>query len=589
MQELDSILTKILWNRLISIVDEAAVGLVRSCYSINLRDYHDYCIGIFDPSGEMLVHCTDTTPGFIGIIPEVMKNFLRKFPAEEIHEGDVIATNDSWDGTGHLPDITVATPVFKADKLIGFVVCVAHHLDIGGRMASIHSRDMYEEGLRIPIIKLYDAGKRNDTVFEFLRVNVRVSHRVIGDLNAQLVAAEICCKGILKMIAEYDFEDLTVLADKILTLSEQSMRQQVRKLPNGTYSNAVRLPPFVPGSDPVEIVVAMTVHDDEIVVDYAGSSDEVDLAINVVFTMTVSYTNYAMKLALDPSVPNNAGCLAPIKVTAPQGILNCRPPVPTWGRAMVTHYLPEILLGALAEAIPDRVVAGSGSTPLHTLYFNGKKSSGEEFLCLTAHMGGFGAGANDDGYSCLSFPYNIASVPVEVIENETCLLYESKEFAADTAGAGRRRGGFGQEVVIRVPDDDHAPPKPVHSSVRGVHRTPDSVFPISGRFGGHEGKGSELELNGEPIAFNHPLDLKPGDTLRLVVPGGGGFGEPLEREAELVGRDVGAGLLTEQCALAEYGVVIAADGAVDQAATEISRSDLLRGPKTLTEALSMGR
>jgi N-methylhydantoinase B len=575
MKTLDTILTKILWNRLISIVDEAAVGLVRSCYSINLRDFHDYCIGIFDPTGKMLVHCTDTTPGFIGIMPEVMKNFLSKYPADTISEGDVLATNDSWLGTGHLPDITIAAPIFYNMKLIGFVVCVAHHLDIGGRMASVHSRDMYEEGLRIPILKLYEAGKRNDTVFEFLRVNVRVSHQVIGDVNAQLVAAGICVKGVLKMIAEYGFDDLNLLADTILRLGERSMRQQIRALPNGVYKNAVRLPPFVPGAKPVEITAAITVDDDEIVVDYTGSNDEVDLAVNVVFTMTISYTNYAIKLALDPTVPNNAGCLAPIRVVAPPGILNCRPPVPTWGRAMVTHYLPEILLQALAQAIPDRVVAGSGSTPLHTFYFNGQRADGKEFLSLTAHMGGFGASSSRDGYSCLSFPYNIASIPVEAIENETCLLYESKELAPDTAGEGRHRGGYGQEIVIRIPDDSHAPPKPVHTSVRGVDRSPDSIFPISGRFGGQPGTGSHLSLNGDPASYNRVYDLAPGDMLRLVVPGGGGFGDPLERQPDAVLEDVRAGLLTRERARAKYCVVVRDDHSMDLEATSRLRQQHL--------------
>lgn len=241
---------------------------------------------------------------------------------------------------------------------------------------------------------------------------------------------------------------------------------------------------------------------------------------------------------------------------------------------MVTHYLPEIILGALADAIPDRVVAGSGSTPLHTLYFNGHKRTGEEFLCLTAHMGGFGAGLNSDGYSCLSFPYNIASIPVEAIENETCLLYVSKEFAIDTAGAGKHRGGFGQDVVIKVPDDDHAPLKPVHTSIRGVQRTPDSVFPISGRFGGKTGKGSGLSLNGEPISYNRVIDLKPGDVLRMIVPGGGGFGQPFERTAESVRDDVNAGLLSRQAARLDYGVVLNADGQVDHEATRAARSDV---------------
>ena len=383
LETLDPILTKVLWNRLISIVDEAAAGLVRTAYSVILRDYHDYCIGVFDTEGNMLAHSTDTTPGFIGIMPTVMKNFLDVYPAETLGEGDVIITNDPWLATGHLIDISTASPIFHEGQLVGFAVSVVHHVDMGGRMACVDSRDMYEEGLKIPVLKLYDRGVRNDTIYQFLRANVRVSHKVIGDVNAQLVAMNICIAGIRKMIREYRFRDLGLLARTVTALAERSMRRQIRALPNGVYRNAVRLPKIGALDQPIDIVVAIEVRDEDIVVDYTGSSEELELAVNVTLPMTASYTTYPIKLALDPTVPNNAGCLAPIKVHAPLGtVLNCRPPTPTWGRTIIAHNLPEIVLGALADAMPDRVVAASGSTPMPGLYFNGRKPTGEDFLTI---------------------------------------------------------------------------------------------------------------------------------------------------------------------------------------------------------------
>lgn len=574
MNSLDPILTKVLWNRLISIVDEAAKGLVRTAYSVVLREFHDYCVGIFDIEGNMLVHSTDSVPGFIGVMPVVMKNFLREHPAQTLAEGDVLVTNDPWLATGHLLDISTASPIFNEGRLIGFAVCVVHHLDMGGRIACVDSRDMYEEGLKIPIVKLYDRGRRNDTVHAFLRANVRISHKVLGDLNAQIVANNICAAGVNKMIRAYGFSDLRLLATTIIGLAEKSMRRQIRALPNGIYRNAIKLPPIGHMMQPIDIVVAIEVRDEDIVIDYAGSSHAVELALNVTLPMTASYSGYPIKVALDPSVPNNAGCLAPIQVKAPLGsVLNCQPPTPTWGRTIVAHNLPEVVLGALADAIPERVVGASGSTPMSAMYLNGRKASGEEFLLMMSHMGGFGGSLYHDGYGCLAFPYNSATIPIELAEIETCMLYEKKELAVDTAGPGKHRGGFGQEVVMIVPKGRHAPMHPVTSSIRGASRSPDSLYPVFGRQGGLPGRGDHLSLNGKVLPYYGSIKLNAGDTVRLVVPGGGGYGDPFERDVELVRDDVIAGLVSADAARADYGVVIEGpEHRIDHAATAALRS-----------------
>ncbi|MBL8702158.1 MAG: hydantoinase B/oxoprolinase family protein [Alphaproteobacteria bacterium] len=554
---LGPILTKILWTRLVSIVDEAATGLVRTAYSMVVRDFHDYCVAIFDARGNMLVHSTKSTPGFIGIMPPVMRNFLAAHPPETLRDGDVLVTNDPWLATSHLLDISVAAPIFDAGRIVGFAVCVVHHLDIGGRMASIDSRDMYEEGLKIPILKLYEAGRRNDTVFAFLAANVRSADRVQGDLRSQVIATNVCAAGIRRMIGEYGFADLDALGDAIMGLAEHSLRRRIATLPDGIYRHALRLPPVGARQVSIELTLALEVRGDSLIFDYTGSSPEVEAAVNVALPMTVSYSVYPAKVALDPTVPHNHGCLRPITVIAPPGsVLNCQPPAPTWGRSVVSHALPELVFGALVDALPERTIAACGSTPLTLMTFSGRRRAGERFLAVASHVGGFGGGASQDGAPCLPFPNNTAVIPVEVIENETGLVYERKELAPDTGGPGRRRGGVGEDMVLCVPTGDQAPPEPVTASIRGWDRRPDSAFPVVGLRGGLAGRGGGLRINGEPRPHNQIHRLVPGDVVELSMPGGGGFGDPLEREADRVRADVVAGLVSRAAAAEDYGVVL---------------------------------
>jgi N-methylhydantoinase B len=572
----DPILTRVLWNRLISIVDEAAAGLVRTSYSMVVRDFHDYCVALFDPRGEMLVHSTRSTPGFIGIMPPVMRNFLAAFPAETLVEGDVLITNDPWLATSHLLDVSLATPIFQDGHLVAFAVCVVHHLDIGGRMASIDSRDMYEEGLKIPILKLYEGGRRNDTVFAFVAANVRQSRGVLGDLRSQVAANHVCARGIARMIAEYGALDLARLGALIVGLAERSLRARIAELPDGVHRHALRLPPIGARKVSIELRLTLEIRGDTILLDYTGSSPEVDAAVNVTLPMTASYSVYPIKVALDPGVPNNAGCLAPISICAPPGsVLNCRPPAPTWGRSIVSHSLPELIFGALAAAVPERTIAACGSTPLTLMTFAGTRASGERFLAVASHIGGFGAALARDGIACLPFPNNTAAIPIEIVETETCLVYERKELAVDSGGPGRRRGGLGEEVVLRVADGAAAPAGPVTASIRGWLRAVDSDFPVSGLRGGAAGRGGALRINHAPRPYNEVHRLGPGDRIALTTPGGGGFGDPLEREAAHVLADMRNGLVSVDGARADYGVVIVGEPPrVDAAATAALRARL---------------
>jgi N-methylhydantoinase B/oxoprolinase/acetone carboxylase alpha subunit len=572
---LEPLLTKVLWNRMISIVDESVMGLLRTCYSTVVRDYNDYCVGIFDVRGHMLVHSTKSTPGFIGMMPTVMHHFLEQYPAGSFAEGDVLITNDPWLATGHLLDVTLATPIFVEGKLIGFAVCVVHQLDIGGRLSSLESKDIYEEGLKIPIMKLVDAGVANEAVFKFVAGNVRLSHKVVGDLKAQMAANNICCKGVAKMVREYQFSDLAVLADTIVQLSERSMRQKIRELPNGVYHNHIKLPPLGLLKEWIDVKVSVEIADDTVIVDYAGTSGEVEAAVNVTLPFTVSYTTYAIKVLLDPEVPNNAGGLAPIVVKAPEGgLLNCRHPAPTMGRTIIAHNLPEAIFGALAQAMPDRVLASCGSTPLSSIHISGRKADGRTFLQLLSHMGGMGGSNVMDGNSTRSFPYNTGAIPIEVTENDTAVFYVKREYLEDSAGPGLHRGGLGQEVILKIPEGDYAPRGVVLASIRGSSRVPDSLYPVRGRQGGGYGRGAKVLINGEEINQGLRHRLKPGDEVNFTVPGGGGHGNPHERDAILVRDDVVAGLVSKAAAFADYGVVLKNDLTVDVAATAEARGGL---------------
>lgn len=570
---LDSLLTKVLWNRMISIVDEAAMGILRTAHSTVVRDYNDYCVGIFDASGSMLAHSTKSTPGFIGMMPSVMMHFLEVYPASSLVEGDILITNDPWIATGHLLDITLATPIFDHAQLIGFSVCVVHHLDIGGRLSTLESKDMYEEGLKIPIMKLVHAGSMDDAIFRFVRANVRMADKVIGDINAQVVANTICAKGVQKMIREYQFSDLALLARTIVDLSEASMRNRIRELPNGVYRNAVKLPSVGGLKDGIDIHVAVTVSGDAISVDYDGTSGAVEAAINVTLPFTISYTTYGIKVLLDPNVPNNAGCLAPITVTAPRGgLLNCDPPAPTMGRTTIAHNLPEVVFGALAQAMPDRIIAACGSTPVSSIHVSGRKSNGSPFIQMLSHMGGMGGSAFCDGNSTRSFPGNTGAIPIEVTENETSIFYVRREYMEDSGGPGRFRGGLGQEVILKIPEGAQAPAESVYASIRGSHRFPDSRFPVFGRLGGGSGRGAASLLNGGQVNQGIRHKLKPGDVIHFCLPGGGGYGDPLERDPDAVRADLIEGFVSKDAALKDYGVVLKEDLTLDLAETQKVRA-----------------
>ncbi len=555
--KLDPVSIQILWNRLISIVDEAATGLMRTAYTPSVKEYHDFCCALFDKNARMLSHSTVTTAGFLGIVPEVMRNFLGRFPAESLKPGDVIITNDPWVASGHLIDVSVAAPIFRDGHIVAYTLCIVHHLDMGGRMSTLESKDLFEEGLKIPIIKLYDAGKLNDTIFEFIRANTRVPEKILGDLRAQLVSLNVCTRGLETLMAEYQLDSLEALAEEVIGRTERSLRARIAELPDGTYRNDVTLPPIPGVKEPIRVKAAVTVAGDEIIIDYTGSSPQVTAAINCTINIVRSYSSYPIKLALDPGVPNNDGGLKPIRIIAPEGsVINAKPPAATWGRTMIAHLFPEIVFGALERVMPERVLAANGGSPANEVYLHGKHRDGRSFMSIAQHTGGFGASARFDGYSTLCFPYNTRNIPVEVIENEARVRYVRKEFVADSGGPGYNRGGLGQELEFEILDGGMPEAHFVESSVRISGRVESGVMPAYGRCGGETGRGGGLWLDGQAVEHGVYRKLAPGQRVRFVMTGGGGYGNPLEREPERVLADVRDGKVSLDSARRDYGVAI---------------------------------
>lgn len=538
----DPITLEILWSRLVAIVDETAATLVRTSFSTVVRESNDYCCILLDAEGNSLAQSTLSIPSFISTLPLTVKEFLKAYPAERLEPGDVLLTNDPWLGTGHLNDINMGMPVFHKGKLIAFAASVAHAPDIGGKLRSPDNRELFEEGIRIPVCMWMRAGKPNQDVWDFIASNVRVPDLVIGDLRAQLAANEMAAKRLIQLVEEQSIDDVGELARTIQSISEAHMREAIRRIPDGVYSHEVWMDGF---SEPLVIRLKLTVAGDEIVADYTGTSPQIDRALNVVPNYTFAYTAFPLKCVISPETPNNEGCFRPLQVTAPEGsLLNPRFPAAVGARASVGHYLPVAVFGALADVLPNRVLAASGS-PMWCLHLAGLDARMRRFAGVFYYNGGQGASAGKDGISSISFPSNLSATPVEVIEHIFPVVMERKELTRDSGGAGRQRGGLGQTMAIRVESG---------GPLSAAFMTERIRFQPEGFFGGKPGALGQVLLNGSAINPKESRLIQSGDLLEISTPGGGGFGDPRERDRAAVQADLVAGLISEEQAEQEYGL-----------------------------------
>ena len=530
---LDPITLEVLWTRLISTVDEAAAALVRTSFSTVVRDSHDFSCVITDASGRSLVQATDSIPSFIATLPATIKHFLDVYPADQLEPDDVLITNDIWMGTGHLPDISVGKPIFHNGKLVGFAGSTAHAPDIGGKIRSPEPREVFEEGFQIPIMKLMKAGEVDETFMRLLRQNVRAPDEVVGDLYAQLTALDLMERRVGDVMTQYELADLAPLASEIQDRSEKAMRAAIRELPDGTYTNEMP----TDGLDvPVTLKVAVTIDGDEVRADYTGSSPQVGKAINCAMCYTYAMTVYAVKCAAAPDLPNNEGSVAPISAFAPERtIVNPLFPASGGSRALIGHFLPALIFGALAQVVPDRIMAGTGS-PLWCINLAGVKPNGKPFANLFFFNGGMGATHRTDGQNCLSWPSNISSTPTEVIEQLSPMRIHRRGFRADSGGKGRYRGGLGQEVEFEFLNETPA------ALAMLAERTKTSAPGIAGGEAGGLGK---LEINGVDVDPKAQHIVKQGDRLILATPGGGGYGNVVDRDDSDASRDKSLGYAGE--------------------------------------------
>jgi N-methylhydantoinase B len=546
---LDPVTLEILWSRLITVTNEQAAALQRTSFTPIVRESGDLSAAVFDARGLMLAQAVTGTPGHINSLATGMHHFLDVFPADTLRPGDVLITNDPWKTSGQLNDISVVTPAFRGSKLIGFFGNTCHAMDIGGRGLSADAGEMFEEGLFIPITKLYDAGDPNEELLRILESNVRAPYEVLGDVHAQVAGNNVGVDRLLEYLDDFGLDDLNDLGVEILSRSERAMREAISMLPDGVYEKTIHTDGL---DEPITIQCAVNIWGDEILVDYTGSSDQIGRGMNVVLNYTAAYTSYAIKCAVTPEVPHNNGSFRPVITTAPEGsILNPRFPAAVAGRHMVGHFLPHAVLGALVKIIPDRVIAeGAGNIWLTTVRGDGRN----RFVMVFFAAGGTGARPNKDGLSCHSFPSGIATAPVEVIETTSPLVIRRKELRRDSGGPGKFRGGLGQSIEVEVRTDEPF----IVSSLSDRMK-----FAAQGYLGGKQGAngGFRTSLGTRP---NIKLSQRfpAGTRFTLELPGGGGFYDPLERDVQAVAEDVSEGLVSSRAAERDYGVKVTPSGRV---------------------------
>jgi N-methylhydantoinase B len=539
-QTFDAVSLGIMWDRLISIVDEIVSTLVRTSFSTIVNESYDLTCVVLDADANSIAQGTFSVPVFIGSAPITLRHMLKRYPAETLKPGDVIITNDPWLGTGHLYDITMVRPVFRKARIVAYTLSITHLPDIGGSGFGSSAVEVYHEGLRLPICKLYEQGRLNEMIVEIIRTNVRVPEQVMGDIMANVACNEVGGRELLAFMDEYGLDDLNDLSRAIRWQSETAMRGKIRELVQGDYHNHIQVEGF---DGPCDYVVKIEVRGDRVAFDFSGTSGCVRAAVNVPFCYTNAMALHAIKSLLLPNIPNNAGSIAPISVFAPPGcILNAQPPFATGGRHAMGHFVTPLVYGALAQVLPDRVQAGSGMMNLIT--FQGMRRDARPFSALYFAAGGYGALDSLDGWCTLPHPSNMAAVPVEVWETLTHTTIESKRLLPDTGGAGQWRGGLGQEVILR--NDTGR----LITTLGMGNRT---SFPARGLFGGGDGALRMHAVDGQPVHAKGRNELAPGQRMRIVEAGGGGFGDPKARARSAVAEDVAQGYISRRAAQDTYG------------------------------------
>jgi N-methylhydantoinase B len=541
----DPITLQVLWNRLVFITDQADLALGRTAFSPIVRENHDFVTVLMDADGNALAQCTLAIPVFISTLPLAVKeHFLKAHPPHTLRPGDVLATNNPRIGTGHPPDLVMVTPIFHEGAIVAYAGCIAHLPDVGGRPQSPDSVDVFEEGIRLPILKFFREGVANQDVFDIIASSSRLPEEVLGDINSMVAANEVMRREVVAFLTEYKMSGLADLAHAIYARSEAYMRKAIRAVPNGVYTAEM----ILDGIDhDIVLRAAVHVHDVSIHVDYAGTSPQVEYGINVVPHYRIAHSLYALKCLLDPSSPNNEGCAIPCTDSAPEGsILNPRATAAGAARNLVGHTIPSLIFRALADVLPDRVQADSGGAPIWGINCTGMRSDGSPYSSIQNFHGGQGGREGFDGNDTLSFPSNCKVTPVEIYERSVPVVIERKELVANSGGAGQYRGGLGQRGTIR---NISGAPMNIYLNTEHVRH------PCFGVLGGQPGAPGRVDLGNAPVPTKGRVVLADRQVLVIETPGGGGWGDPAKRDRALVEHDLREGLVTPEAARRDYGHV----------------------------------
>ena len=559
---------QVMWNRLISVVEEQAQALVRTAFSTSVREAGDLSAGVYDVDGNMLAQAVTGTPGHVNAMADAVPHFIRRIGRDNIHDGDVYITNDPWEGTGHLHDITMVTPSFHGGALVGFFACTAHIVDIGGRGFGADAHSVYEEGLYIPIMKFADKGKVDETLTRIIRGNVREPDQLIGDIYALATCNEIGHRRLVDMMAEFSLTDLNGIAEFILVNSRRATLERIAALPQQSATGEMKMDGF---DRPITLKVTVSVEGDRIVSDFTGSSGLDKKGINCPLVYAKAYACYALKVAIAPEIPNNAASLAPFEIEAPENsIVNALHPAPVALRHIVGHFVPDAVYDAFDKIVPGLVPAeGAGCLCNFQVSLRPRTDApapedARSSEVLTFNSGGSGARPEHDGLNATAFPSGVMTMPIEATEHAGPVIIWRKELRPDSGGAGRTRGGLGQYMEVGAQEGHEFDIQAMFDRVE---------HPARGRRGGGAGAPTMIAqddgsaMNGKGKQF-----VAHGRRVVMAFPGGAGYGDPSERSVELVKRDLARGYISAETASKNYNLS-AADIAEVQAA--VARGDAL--------------
>jgi N-methylhydantoinase B len=576
-----SIRNQVMWDRLINVVEEQARTMMRVAFSPVVREAGDLSAGVFNPAGQLLAQAVTGTPGHINSMARSVRHFMNVIPPAQMKPGDSYITNDPWKGTGHLFDLTVVTPAFVDGKLAAMFACTAHVADIGGNGPDPHSRDVLAEGLFIPIMPLCNQGEMNSWLINLMRANSREPDRLEGDVYALVASNEAGASRLIRMMAEYQIDNLDALSTYILETSDRAMGEAIAKLPKGTWTNVMRIDGF---KEPIDLATTLTIDGETIAIDFAGTSPVSKYGINCPLCYTDAYTSFGVKCLVAPHLVNNAAILARIKITAPDNcIVNAPYPAPVTARAVLGQMLPDAAFGCFAKAMPEttpaegtgaswslrlgagRGLTGQGDAGQGVAGTGGDgKPPARAYMSQNFQSGGMGGHPLHDGMSATAFPSGVRTIAMEITEAMTPLVFWRRELRTNSGGAGKYRGGLGQIVEVGNRADE---PFVIFAQFQRV------AYPAAGRNHGHDGAAGEVALqSGASLEPNGVHVIAPGERLVTHMPGGGGFGSPLERDPAAVLQDVIDGFVTRDAARELYGTIITADHQIDKTATQALRS-----------------